>query len=120
MTVRVGPIRLWFSAGLLVAFELRDDRLVVRDVSGLKKGRRVAQRHLAEIEAARFAERLEPEEFELAWHTATDKYLFPKRVGKIRQSFPLDRNTPLLILADWLQDHGCDEAATVLKDAEAD
>lgn len=118
-TVVLGPLQAWFSASTLVAFRGGEGELVVRGAVGDGPARAERDRHTAAVPGQRFVGRLPDAEFEAAWHAATDKLLFPRRVGKLRKDWPdLTPDVPLGVLADWLQEHGCDEAARVLRAAE--
>jgi hypothetical protein len=114
--VTVGRITMWFSrTGLLVAFQLLDEELVCLEESEDSE----TSEDMLRVPGQRLARHLAPAAFEKAWDCATSRYLFPKRVGKLRADWPaLTADVPLAVLADWLQDHDHERAATILRTAE--
>lgn len=115
--VAYGNFTNWFlcadSSNQLVAFEVRDcERVCVEpDNTWTDDERKV----YSDWHGLRLARRLPKDAFEREWVRASDPYLFPKRKGRITVEVPLGPDTPLDILADWLQDHGLDRAAQILR-----
>lgn len=121
LQVEYGPITTWSilstsleTSSYVIAFQMRDLELVVRD----PKNDKFDKKMLALVPHSRFAKPLTDEEFEKQWELATDDYLYPRRIGILKQDWPeLVKEVPLDILADWLQEHDHEESAKILREA---
>ncbi len=118
INVNVGELSLWFvmcAAGdHLIAFQMDDGEGKtcwtphddadpdIRELTLSFPGRRCSRC-------------VDGTQFVADWNRRTTKYLFPKKIGKLRIDLPLNKDTPLDILADWLQDQECDTAANILR-----
>lgn len=118
-TVRIqfGKFTCWFvmcgDGDKLVAFESDDGAKYILDPEGELP---VVAELIKSLPVGRLSNKYSPAEFEAHWNRETDPYLFPKVRGKITKKWPdLVPEIPLPILADWLQEHGLDEAASVLR-----
>jgi hypothetical protein len=115
--MEIGPFHLWvgfaYGSGYLLGFETDDEGRVFRDPG---PERTILLDLLAMCPDARLARKIPDDAFKSLWERVSDPYLYPKRRGKIRKDWPgLSPDIPLPILADWLQENGCEKAATILR-----
>lgn len=115
--VSYGNFTNWFlctgDADRLVAFELLDCERVCVEADGTWTDSEL--RIYEGWRGLRLARRLPKDAFEAEWAQASNPYLFPTHRWQVTLEMPLGPDTPLDILADWLQDHGLDRAAQILR-----
>jgi hypothetical protein len=115
---RIGTIKLWFACcdggDALIAYQM-NERAGKTCLNPLEGWPEELKELALKFPGRRCARQLDYHAFVAAWHADTDKLFYPKRIGKIHENIDLDANTPLDILADWLQDKGLDTAAQVLR-----
>lgn len=118
---QIGPFHVWFASnGIfwdLIAFRFGDGRLTTRLLDKTDLAWKDLNEAVKAVPHSRFVDPIPRSEFEKAWDLLTDPYLYPRRVGKLKLDYHLDKDTPLGIIADWLQDHGNEDAAKILRDS---
>lgn len=117
VSLEIGKLQCWFAlcddADWLVAFT---DDVGETFICQPSEDRPIQAELIRTVPGFRLSRQYPLEEFVQKWHKASDPYLYPKRMGKLKQDWPgLAPDVPLGILADWLQDHGCDKAAEILR-----
>jgi len=117
--LRVGLIKVWFACvsnegDRLIAFQT-NERMGKTCLNPTDDTPKDIAKLMLEFRGRRCARCLDDAAFKAAWEAETDKYLYPETVIKIKDEIDLKHDTPLDILADWLQDKGHDTAARVLR-----
>ncbi len=118
LELKVGELTLWFAlnsdADRLIAFEMNDGEGKTCWNPPPDEHPDVVKITLS-FPGRRCSRCLDGEDFAREWRRRTHKYLFPKKLGKMRVEMPLGKDTPLDILADWLQDNEHEKAAQILR-----
>jgi hypothetical protein len=99
--VECGPITVWFSYTTPIAFYVDGRKIVIRE----NDWSTTTETHLNAIDADK-SKRISGDDFMLQLRGAIDRLCFPQEIS---------RDTPPLILADWLEDKGLSDVAAIIR-----
>ena len=103
--LEIGPITIWFSYVTPICFQVEDRKKVMRRNDwGMCTGR-----HMRCIDPKGEIERISGEEFLERLQVVLNRLHFQK---------DLDKDTPPMVVADWLEDMGLGDAARVVREEE--